>query len=73
MTDKRHALIGDVYESTDMRDTDPAQPNGLRRVKVIDFVFGKNPAFAQVVNLTTNRKTAIQVPYLLSSKWKLIV
>lgn len=57
-----------VYESRDRRDTDPAQPNGLRRVKVTR-VEGE---LAQVQNLTTGRRTVVVADALTSSKWKRI-
>lgn len=74
MTDKRSVHVGDVYESQDSRDTDPKQPNGLRRVKVnaLGRPEGMEYRAAQVTNLTTNRRTMVTTAALLSSKWKLI-
>lgn len=61
-------IPGTVYESRDRRDTDPTQPDGLRRVKVLR-VEGE---LSQVENLTTGRKTVIMTSALTSSKWKSI-
>jgi hypothetical protein len=57
---------GSVYESQDSRDTDPKQPGGLRRVRVI----ASNESVATIENMTTGRKTVVMVTALASSKWK---
>lgn len=65
----------DVFESRDVRDTDPKQPNGLRRVRVQDFLIDmrhEDRAVAIVVNLTSGRRTRLRLNHLLSSKWKLV-
>jgi hypothetical protein len=57
---------GDVYESQDSRDTDPKQPSGLRRVRIIDC----NESVATIENVTTGRRTVVMVTALESRRWK---